>query len=219
MANLIGRVIGRIATAIGWDGTNFRPLAINTDGQLKVVVVSGGGETAKIYGYDGISWREVAVDTSGILGVNLIGGVPTSIRADGQDAGSNLVPLLVYGDGRLRYRWMDGISTLNSSWTFTATAGQKYVDTGAIPANTIWAITRVTIVNTLGTGVPWTIEYRNGANVYPLYYAGSATTNVPQWIDSPLFLTGSDILRFNAVAAAVGNVLRISIFGYSMPSN
>ena len=43
MANIIGELIGRIGTLLGFDGTAFRPVAVDEDGQLQVDVLSGGG--------------------------------------------------------------------------------------------------------------------------------------------------------------------------------
>jgi len=218
MTSIIGPIIGKILTALGYDGVNFRPFKIDASGHLQVDVLSGGGGEGHMYAYDGVTWWPVVADGAGQLMVVVSSGIPNPIGVTGLDAGANPVSPLVYADGRMRYRWMDGITPLNVSYTFTCTAGQKYVDSAVVPAGTIWAITRVTIVNESSSGAPWEIHYKTaGGSTYKLYYAGSVTTNVPQWIDSPLFMAVNDYLRFVALAST-GNVLRISLFGYAMPS-
>jgi len=218
MTSIIGPIIGRILTALGYDGVNFRPLTLDSSGHLQVDVLSGGGGEGHMYAYDGVNWWPVVADGAGQLMVVVASGIPNPIGVTGKDAGANQVQPLVYADGRMRYRWMDGITPLNVSYTFTATAGQKYVDSDAVPAGTIWAISRVTFVNESGAGAAWRLAYRSGANNYYLYYAGSVTTNVPQWITDFLFLETGSYLRFTAETAANGAILRLSLFGYSMPS-
>jgi len=40
MASLLGEVIGRLATLVGWDGTHFRPVHVDADGDLQTDVLS-----------------------------------------------------------------------------------------------------------------------------------------------------------------------------------
>lgn len=41
MAELIGQTMGKIVTLLGWDGTAFRPIAVDVDGKLKVLTDPG----------------------------------------------------------------------------------------------------------------------------------------------------------------------------------
>jgi len=217
MTSIIGPIIGKILTALGYDGTNFRPFKIDASGHLQVDVLSGGGGEGHMYAYDGVNWWPVVADGAGKLMVVLASGMPNPIGVTAKDAGANQVQPLVYANGRMRYRWMDGITELADSTTFTATAGQKYVDSNVVPADTTWVITHVTFVNQSGTGAAWRLYYMIGAVTYPLYYNATVTTNVPQWLTANLYMPPTSWLRFTAETAANGAVLRLSLFGYTMP--
>jgi hypothetical protein len=217
MAGILGQTIGRILTALGYDGVHFRPLTLDTSGHLQVDVLTGGGGDGHMYVFDGVNWLPVVADGAGQLMVVVASGIPNPIGVTGRTAGAAQVQPLVYADGRQRYRWMDGITELASSWTFTATAGQKYVDSDPVPADTTWVVTHATFVNQSGTGAAWRLAYLIGANIYYLYYAASVTTNVPLWLTANLYMPPTSWLRFTAETAAVGAVLRLSLFGYAMP--
>jgi hypothetical protein len=75
MGNVISETIGKIATLVGFDGSDFHPIATDSNGQAKALV-----------GYDGADYHLIKTDADGRPEIKVSGQVPDADTVDGHHA-------------------------------------------------------------------------------------------------------------------------------------
>ena len=103
MGRLLGETIGKIATLLGYDGSGFRPVLLDSDGHIVIAL-----PTYELTSYDS-TWRRAAeaAGSSGTIAVNL-----PAVAADSVLVLENIVCYLSTGSAALMY--IEQRNTLNA---------------------------------------------------------------------------------------------------------
>ena len=184
--DIIGRIVGRIFTMLGFDGSDFRPLSVDVDGKLNVVTP----DPVHVAGTDGFDWEGIKTDSQGRLQVNI----------DRVFNLSDSIPFLIYD--RVLEKCM-----------FTVTAGQNYVDSTPVPAGFFHQIMCVVYYDSNNAGTQWDLMIYAGGVDYILDSILGPVTNNKERISETLWLKEGDYLRARFTGAVVGDNIRMIVSG------
>jgi hypothetical protein len=180
MPKIIPLTIFNPRSLLGYDGTDFRMVKIDTDGQLSVVVDNQLTDLANL--------------------LNALKSVNTDkLQVRGSDQ-------LISYKGRLCSEKGGAIS-----------GNGGYLASAAVPADTIWHVTRLYGYNeTTATTVHiWNVSFGN--HNYPFYrQAASFGTSIPSLCECDLWLVEGDVIRLYFTGGLANDTCRLWVHGHTM---
>jgi hypothetical protein len=196
MATLQGDVLGALITILGYDGTNFRAVRIDTDGHLQI---------------DGLS---LALPTGAATEATL-GSVKDRIGDISSPA-----------EGSVNYQLKQiyDIIRLNNISLYASQYGEQITASGdsgditaygtAVPAGKLLVVTNFFATLSAGSAVRLQLNYMLGVVNYVLRRLVSPTTNAPLDWQGQLVLKEGDKVRAVANTVTTGTTLSGHISGY-----
>lgn len=234
-STLSGETLGAIVTPIGHDGTNFRPLLLDSSGRVIVAGPASGQFPARLYVWNGTEWAVVAAHSTGQLYARVT-SMPTVTVGSLENITEGQVKSYIYdgsawqkqlgdadGNAFIDIREIrghaDGLpnhvkGVWRAEYEFTVTAGQAYVNSDTVSAGEIWVAHCAVFWNANHGGTRWILGSRgNSINPY-IDRIDSPTAGVYRITTAPIYLEASGLLRFTSEGATVGDVIHLNVHGY-----
>jgi len=198
MPTLIGQTIGRIASLIGYDGTNFRPLKLNSDGRIESAPAYNGTVFVPVQvdtdnriqnkpGYDGSTYAPLLIDASR--------HVKADIVTDARRA----------ADSKIRW-WND---TQGNSGDVTGNAG-------AVGSTELIIAEHICVQIISGSATRISVAIYAGGNNYYLGTILSPGVYQTLIIANPITLFPTEEIHGLAYGVSNGTWLRTQVYGYKM---
>ena len=219
MPDFQGSVLGALLTLLGWDGTDFRNVKVDSDGHpqvdvLSVADLSGAlesvdtdGLVAYIAKFSG-SWTALSLDSGSRLMVTVdVAALPADAATE-----TSLQGIEDQVKDTL-YNIKDG---LYDRITVTGSAGNNWVTSTAVPAGEIWHITLITCVDvTTGLTSVWIGTHVSGVTMYFKVYGAVALNIAVAW-DGNIWLKEGEQIRALFGGVTNNDTLYMTVYGHKM---
>ncbi len=191
----------------GFDGTDWQPVATDTDGNLKVNVKDVTDNLIGLKGWDGSNYRTIRSDSGGILLVAMSGTQSISARNYGY-SGSDWYKLGYI----FNYYDVYDFRTYKN-----ATANPDQLSTTNVSEGYIHVVTNICLHNESGACTGGFIIDK-GSNRIVRRTASLAQYETGNY-SNPIYLKSGESLTIGYIGIAVGNTIVLEVHGYKMRLN
>ena len=198
MGRLLTATMGKIATLLGFDGTNFHAVKVDTDGELQVDVLTTGLPTGAA-----TAAHQVTQNTA----LQLIDDLRNALETVATDR------LRVTGEDQL---WSYKSRLVSTNWADISGAG-GYAVSAVVPAGEIWCVKNISAFDsTTQTTRHQYALYLSGYSYVFAEIAPVLATDRVTFYHGALWLDAGDIVRVTMTGSLAGDDCHIDMTGYSM---